>query len=55
MKIIAYNIRRIVILNDAGIIFIIEDFYRAYAAAKTKYMPKALLRVDKKTGTLLLV
>ncbi len=28
MKIIAYNIRRIVVLNDSRIIFIIEDFYR---------------------------
>jgi len=29
MKIIAYNIRRIVVLNDSGIIFIVEVFYRA--------------------------
>ncbi len=29
MKIIPYNIRRIVVLNDSKIIFIIEDFYRA--------------------------
>ncbi len=29
MKIIAYNIRRIVVLINSGIIFIIEDFYRA--------------------------
>jgi len=29
MKIIAYNIRSIVVLDDSGINFIIEDFYRA--------------------------
>ncbi len=29
MKIIGYNIRRIIILNDSGFIFVIEVFYRA--------------------------
>jgi len=37
MKIIACNIRRIVVLNDSGIIFIIEDFYRADLNLKLKY------------------
>ncbi len=32
LKIIAYYIRRILVLNDSGFIFIIEVFYRAQKA-----------------------
>jgi len=37
MKIIAYNIRRIIVLNDFGFIFIVEVFYRAFLNKKNKY------------------
>ncbi len=33
MKIIAYNIRRIIVLNDSRFIFIVEVFYRAFLKA----------------------
>jgi len=32
----AYNIRRIIVLNDSRIIFILEDFYRAIGMKKFK-------------------
>ncbi len=34
MKIIAYNIKRIVVLNDSGFIFIIKVFYRGHFLTK---------------------
>ncbi len=45
MKIIEYNIRMIIVLNDSGFIFIVEVFYIAYFDQTLLYLLSLLSEV----------